>query len=139
MRKLNGGDAFAFLRVIRISGARESMAEIFKQVKGGKFDKENDAQREAGLNFILELMCNCATDEAEDAIWRFLSGPLEETPAELKNRPLDELTGLIEEMVEDNVKSGNLAGFFRSVGKLVRTETQASTTSSSKGTAPLTK
>ena len=129
MRKLNGKDLFAFLRVIKTTGASEEIKRVSvlaQKMQMGEKGEEEDKKaretkiRELGAELIFEVLGNCGSQEAEKAIWNFLSGPAEKTVSELEKMPLDELTVLIEKMVKENLESGDLARFFHSVAALMK-------------------
>lgn len=115
MRSLKGEDVFPFLRVIKASNAHAEMTKLAAAMQEDK----GLSQTALGMQFLLGLINNCATKEAEEAIWTFLSGPTEKTPEELKNLDLDELIETIEQFVQDNIESGNMTRFFALVRKLM--------------------
>ena len=115
MRELKGADVFPFMRVIKTSNAHKEMADLAIIMR----DNKEISQTALGMQFILGLINNCASREAEEAIWTFLSGPMEKTEDELKDMDLDKLLEELEKLVDQNIQSGNLVRFFGLVRKLM--------------------
>ena len=89
MRKLNTADVFAFCRVVKATGARETL----KQVAARAADKKDLAAVEP---------------KTEELVYRCLAGPLECTAQEVAEMPLTDLAQMLGRLAEEN----DLRGFF---------------------------
>ena len=116
MRKLNGGDVFAALRLMRALDLTEPIKAIGKQLDQAKTEDDKSA---AGLQFLGTLLENVVDLKAEELIWNFLAGPFEKkSGAEVKAIEINELADAVGELMEEN----DLVGFFGKVRRLIRTK-----------------
>lgn len=114
MRKLNGGDVFAALRLMRAMDLAEPIKEIGKQL--GKVETQAD-KTAAGIQFLGVLLENATDPKTEELIWNFLAGPFEKkNGAEAKAMEINELSDAVGELMQEN----DLTGFFGKVKRLIR-------------------
>lgn len=113
MRKLNGGDVFAALRLMRALDLTEPIKAIGKQLEQAK---TNDDKSAAGLQFLGTLLENATDPKAEELIWNFLAGPFEKkNGAAAKAMEINELADAVGELMKEN----DLAVFFGKVRRLI--------------------
>lgn len=114
MRKLKTSDVFAFMRVVRVAGIRDEVIRIGLLVNEGKVLDIS----EVGAEFILACIEKCAGTEAEKAIYSFLGGLIEISPAEVAE--MDPFKLLNELMtLKEYVTSEEATAFFHSVELLM--------------------
>lgn len=117
MRQLKSTDLFAALRVVKAVGVKEEMKEFAQHLADGKISAKT--QREIGVELMLGLLANCGTEEAETAFFKFLSGPLEITVADLRDMDLDVFADKIKEFVA-SVDVEHWKAFFSSLADLMK-------------------
>lgn len=115
MRLLKAKDLFPALRVVNKAGIRDEIVRMADKVKDGKVKLET---REIGIEVIFNILGQAGEPAAEEAIYEFLSGPMEMTPAEIKDLDLADLVEKIKEAVELN--KDVLKPFFASLAGLIR-------------------
>ena len=114
MRKLNGGDVFAALRLMRAMDLTEPIKAIGKKLQEAKTENE---QSSAGLEFLGILLENAVDPKTEDLIWNFLAGPFEKkNGAAAKAMEINDLADAVAQLMQEN----DLAGFFGKVKRLIR-------------------
>ena len=122
MRNLNGHDVFQALKVLQKIGVKDelvNLATYMNKVAEGKATVDN--QEKVGARLIFGLLANAGSEEAEKAVFVFLSGPLEKDPEELANMDLLDLCEMVDEYVK-TIDRERWSGFFRSLaGALKRT------------------
>ena len=102
MRMLNTADVFAFCRVVKATGARETL----KQVAARAADKKDLAA--VGLDGFLAILEAAVEPKTEELVYRCLAGPLECTAQEVAEMPLTDLAQMLGRLAEEN----DLRGFF---------------------------
>lgn len=115
MRKLNGGDVFAALRLMRAMDLTDTVKGIANQINKAETDEDKSA---AGMQFLGSLLESATEPSAENLIWGFLAGPLEKkNGTEVRSMEINELADCIGQLMREN----DLAGFFGKVRRLIRT------------------
>lgn len=109
MRKLKTTDIPVLCRTVKKLGLREKFKTIAMESNTGKdvWDR--------GFDLIWDLFDAATEAEGEHALYEFLAGPFEMTPAEVGNLDLDVLFSNLQQMAADN----NLLVFFKSAAKLM--------------------
>lgn len=110
MRKLQTQDVFAAVRLVERSGMKDRLASLIAGIAKG----EADVQR-VGLVGIMEAVFALGSTTAENDFYRFLAGPFEMKPDEVKTLDLNELTANLEALEKD----GGLKRFFGFVSSLL--------------------
>lgn len=115
MRKLNGGDIFAALRMIRQIDFKTPIDEIGKQLSAASTDEDKVA---AGMEIINILMTNVTDVKSEELIFGFLAGPFEQPDAAaVRSMEINELADNLISLMQNN----DLRGFFGKVRRLIPT------------------
>lgn len=113
MRKLNGGDLFNALRMLRALDLK-GVAEAYSKTADAKTDEEKQA---ANMALFDRLVSNATDPESEEAIFSWLAGPFEKKDAEeVRAMPLDELGECLKTLGEEN----SLRDFFGRAMQLIR-------------------
>ena len=115
MRQLNGTDLGRAFRLVQKAGVKDELVSFATAVKA----KDGRTQEELGLELILGIISRCGDEDAEQALWEFLSGPLGKSPVELRDMDLLDLMTLI----GDFIKSIDLEAwrsFFTSLANAMR-------------------
>lgn len=112
-RKLRTSDLFSAMRMINKTGIRDEVVRLANDANKKAFN-----EREAGVELVLNVIANCGDEGAEKAIYAFLSGVLEHTPAELAEMELDEFTSELIEAIEINREI--LVDFFKQAAALAK-------------------
>lgn len=115
MRQLNGTDLGRACRLVQKAGVKDELVSFATAVKA----KDGRTQEELGLELILGIMGRLGDEDAEEAFWEFLSGPLGKSPVELEGMDLLDLMTLI----GDFIKSIDLEAwraFFTSLARAMR-------------------
>lgn len=94
MRKLNTSDVFAFTRMIKEIGLKEEIKEI-----ASKATKEEDVSK-LGLDMIFTLIEKFSEANSENALYEFLSRPLEVTKEEVGTMDLFDLVEKIMQIAD---------------------------------------
>ena len=109
MRKLKTLDVFEALRLIQKSGLKDQLVPLIE-----RFAKKPEEVQRAGILGILTLIEVFADNKCEDLIYKWLAGPFECDPDEVRNMELDELAGKLQELAEGN----DLRSFFTVLSQL---------------------
>nr|DAG33367.1 MAG TPA: hypothetical protein [Caudoviricetes sp.] len=113
MRKLNGGDLFNALRMLRALDLK-GVVEAYSKTANAKTDEDKQA---ANMALFDRLVSNASDPESEEVLFSWLAGPLEKSSAEeVRTMPLDELGQCLEILGKDN----DLRGFFGRAMQLTR-------------------
>jgi hypothetical protein len=112
MRKLNGGDVFVALRVLRAVDLKETVAAFTERAEVAKTEDEKKAANTA----LFEALIKNVTDEkTEDLLFTFLAGPFEKENA-AGVRAMHELGECLEKLAAEN----DLKLFFERVKRMIR-------------------
>lgn len=93
MRNLQTKDIFSLARILKKANVQEVMQNIYKNTEV----KEENA-REVGMKVIFDVIGRCIEEDCEDAIYKFLSGPLELSPKEVAEMDPEKLIDSILEI-----------------------------------------
>lgn len=110
MRKLKTSDIPVLCRCMKKIGVKEQFRAVAAEANSARdvWDR--------GFDLIWGLF-DAATEEAgESALYEFLAGPFEMTPAELADLDLDKLLDGLQQIAKEN----NLLVFFKSAAKLMK-------------------
>ena len=107
MRKLKTFDVFKMARIIRMSGAKEELADSLRATQTG------EAPGEVGISLMMTLITVCSEENVENALYELIGDIAEEKPDAIKNMDLDKLVDLFKEIGEQN----NLSNFFETAVK----------------------
>ena len=110
MRKLQTKDAFNAMRLIKKANIREDIKPVLKMAATGNLKVE-----EIGLEGMLVLIESMTSEQAEKAIYEFLSGPFELEPEKIQEMDMKMLTEKIKEMGKDE----GLKDFFSFLSGLI--------------------
>lgn len=77
MRKLQTSDVFELARLIKRAGIKDELKDV--ALKANKEDIEG-----TGFDLIFGVVEKLTEQKVEDDLYKFLSGPLEESPEEVK-------------------------------------------------------
>ena len=103
MRKLKTSDIPVLCRCVKKLGLKDQIKEVAQKANTVK-----DVWA-FGFDFVWNLF-DIATEKAgEEALYEFLAGPFEMTPAEVRDLDIDILLENIQHMVQNN----NLTAFFK--------------------------
>lgn len=100
MRKIKTKDVFKLARIIRNSGAKDELTEVFG-------NPEEDT-RERGLKAAMTLISAASSEETEKAIYDLIGDIAEKKPSEIENMELEELKEVLKAIADEN----NLSNFF---------------------------
>lgn len=113
MRKLNGGDIFAALRMIRQIDFKTPLEEIGKQISAASTEEDKAA---VGMEIINILLTNVTDAKSEELIFGFLAGPFEQPDAAaVRSMEINELADNLISLMQNN----DLRGFFGKVRRLI--------------------
>lgn len=103
MRKLKTGDIPVFCRCVKRLGLKDKIRELAETA--------NNVQDlwGFGFDFVWDLFDIATEKDGEAALYEFLAGPFEMTPAEVRDLDLDVLIPNVQQLVTDN----NLSAFFK--------------------------
>ena len=104
MRKLKTADLPAFCRCIKRIGVKDEVKALAQNA-----NKVSDIW-DMGFDLLWNLFDLATEKNGEEEIYKFLAGPLEMTPEEIADMPLDEFIAAVKQLGEEN----NLAAFFKS-------------------------
>ena len=114
MRKLNGGDIFSALRMIRQIDFKTPVEEIGKQISAASTEED----KAAGMEIINILLANVTDTKSEELIFGFLAGPFEKPDAAaVRSMEINELADNLLTLLQEN----DLRGFFGKVRRLIPT------------------
>lgn len=94
MRKLNTSDVFAFTRLVKEIGLKEEIKNIT-----AKATEEKDV-KELGLDIIFTLIEKFSEVNSENALYEFLSRPLEISKEEVGTMDLFDLVDKVMQMAD---------------------------------------
>lgn len=117
MRNLKSTDLFAALRIVKAVGVKEEMKQFAKALTDGRVTAKT--QQEIGTEFLIGLLSNCGTEEAEKAFFAFLSAPMEVPVTELRDMDLDVFMDKIKEFVA-SIDVEHWKSFFSSLADLMK-------------------
>ena len=103
MRKLKTLDVFEALRLVQKSGLKDQLVPLIE-----RFAKKPEEVQKAGILGVLTLIEVFADNKCEDLIYKWLAGPFECDPDEVRNMELDDLATKLKELTEEN----DLRNFF---------------------------
>lgn len=110
MRKLKTSDVPVLCRCLKKLGVKDQFKSIAKEA--------NTLQEawDRGFDLIWNLFDVATEPEGEGAIYEFLAGPFEMTPAEVCDLDLDQLLDNLQQLASEN----NLANFFKFAAKSMK-------------------
>lgn len=115
MRRFNTADVFLFCRLVKATEAREQLRDIVTEAAKKKESGDSVDVTRVGVDGILAIVEAAVEPKTETMVYQFLAGPLECSPEEVKEMPLDELLALLKQLAALN----NLTGFFDSVSGIL--------------------
>lgn len=104
MRKLITRDIFACARCIERTGIKDVVRNIAEKSNGSE-DLFN-----RGFDFFWDVLQCAARNEAEEEVYKFLSGPFEMTTEEVGDLSIEALADNLKKMAREN----DLLAFFKS-------------------------
>lgn len=110
MRKLETSDVFAACRCLKTVGVKEKIKEM-----AGRADSVSDVWGN-GFDLLWDIFDAATEAGGEEAIYRFLAGPLELTADEVRHMPVAALFDSVKAMAEEN----DLLRFFKSAAGLMK-------------------
>lgn len=115
MRKLNGGDIFPALRVLRAMDLTDPINNLIQDVSKAETDSDKSM---AGIGFLGKCLEKAIDSKGgEQLIFNFLAGPLEQPNGEaVRSMELNELADAIIQLTEEN----DLISFFTKVKRIMR-------------------
>lgn len=110
MRKLKTSDIPVLCRCMKKLGIKEQFRAIAQEANSAReaWDK--------GFDLIWNLFDVATEPEGEGAIYEFLAGPFEMTPAQVRDLGLDELLANLQQLAAEN----NLSTFFKFAAKSMK-------------------
>lgn len=120
MRQLKSTDIFAALRVVKEIGIKEEMKEFAQALQKGSVSEKT--QREIGAELIFGILGNAGSPSAENAVFRFLSGPMEISVEELRDMDALDFAKQIGEFVTSIDIEAWKAFFTSLVGQMKKSE-----------------
>lgn len=127
MRKINTGDVFKLARIIKATGAKEDIINIYSESKKIKEEiresatqesskeKTEEAQEKIGVEIFFAIFEKCSDEKVEKLVYTLIGGIAEKQETEIENMPLEEMLKLLGDIVKEN----NIANFFSAASKLV--------------------
>ena len=115
MRKLNGGDIFPALRVLRAMDLSDPINKLIEEVSKAETE---DAKIVAGIGFLGNCLEKAIDSKGgEQLIFSFLAGPLEQPSGDaVRAMDLNALADAIIQLTEEN----DLISFFTKVKRIMR-------------------
>ncbi len=80
MRNIQTHDVFVALQIANSAGVKDEVQKMASRVANG----EKISVQKAGIEFMFNVLGNCADEKTENLIYKFIGGILEEDPAELR-------------------------------------------------------
>ena len=111
MRKINTHDTFTLMRLIKKTGLKDKLKGIAEKASKGDLN-----QFDAGYDLIVDLFISVG--DTEEDLLSFMSGPLEVSAEELKEKDLIEMVELLKDLVEFH-SSDDWKAFFSSLRLLM--------------------
>ena len=110
MRKLQTADVMNFCRCAKRLGVKEQVRVLAEEA--------NSAADlwSFGFDFVWNLFDLATEKNGEEELYKFLAGPFEMTPEEVRTLDLDILIPNLQQMVEEN----KLSVFFKSAARLMK-------------------
>ena len=110
MRKLKTTDVPALARTLKKMGLKDRFKALAQEA--------NNAQDvfDMGFDVLWDLFDTATEETGENALYEFLAGPFEMTPAEVADLDLDKLIENLQTLAAEN----NLTVFFKSAARLMR-------------------
>ena len=115
MRKLNGGDIFPALRVLRAMDLSDPINKLIEEVSKAETE---EAKSVAGIGFLGNCLEKALDSKGgEQLIFSFLAGPLEQPNGDaVRAMDLNALADAIIQLTEEN----DLISFFTKVKRIMR-------------------
>lgn len=113
MRKLNGRDLMAGVRLVKAAGMKEQINRVARLAQ----NDSNLTALNVGYEFLYAMIENLG--DAEQLLWEFLAGPLEMSPDELANCDILAIEQKVEELIENEDKESWNA-FFSRLARLMK-------------------
>ena len=110
MRKLNTSDVPVLCRCLKKLGIKEKVKALAMEA-----DSIQDVWSR-GFEFVWDLFDVATEPDGEGAIYEFLAGPFEMTPAEVRDLEVDKLLENLQRLAAEN----NLANFFKFAAKSMK-------------------
>ena len=115
MRRLNTSDVFAAFRLVKEAGLKDEVKRMALLVE----KEEKPDIKDIGVEFLLNVVEGLPSVGAEDKMYKFLSGPMERKPEEIKEMPVLELVEELEGFKDVEDIEGWKA-FFKSVAAMMK-------------------
>ena len=109
MRKIKTKDVFKMARIIKISGAKEELADA---LRASQTSDAGDAGK-IGVDLIMTLCSACGSEQIEKELYEFIGDIAEVKANDIRDMDLDKLIDLFKEIAELN----NLSDFFENAVK----------------------
>lgn len=114
MRGLQTHDVFVALKIANSAGIKEEFQKMaLKVTENSKID-----ERKIGLEFLMNILGNCADDKTEALIYDFLGNILEIAPGDIKVMNPLELIEKIKEL-QTVISIEEWKSFFQSVAQVL--------------------
>lgn len=107
VRKINITDVFKFSRIIKKSGIREDLKDMFNLGKNSD-NNENDI-KELGINVAFTIIENFSDEKIEKEFYELLASIAEKETETIKNQSLETTISMIVDISKEN----NLVIFFK--------------------------
>ena len=104
MRKIKTKDVFKMARIIKLSGAKDELADTLRTSQSSG---AGDAGQ-IGVDLIMTLCSACGSENIEKELYELIGDIAEMKPTEIRDMDLDVLIDLFKEIGELN----NLSDFF---------------------------
>ena len=127
MRKVNTGDVFKLARIIKATGAKEDIINVYYESKKIKEEvkesatpehtqeKTEEAQEKIGIKIFFIIFEKCSDEKIEKLIYELIGGIAEKKADEIERLPLDEMLKLLGEIIKEN----NIQNFFSTASNLM--------------------
>ena len=127
MRKINTGDVFKLARIIKATGAKEEIFNIYSESRKVKEELETEVSQESatekteavqekiGIKIFFVIFDNCSDEKVEKLVYKLIGGIAEMKETEIEKMPLDEMIKLLGDIAKEN----NIVNFFDSASRLV--------------------
>ena len=109
MRRIKTKDVFKMARIIKISGAKEELADT---LRASQTSDAGDAGK-IGVDLIMTLCSACGSEQIEKELYDLIGDIAEVKANDIRDMDLDKLIDLLKEIGELN----NLSDFFESAVK----------------------
>lgn len=123
MRKINTGDVFKLARIIKATGAKEDIINIYAESKKMKEEVAENAtsecveaaQEKIGVKIFFAIFEKCSDVKVEKLVYELIGGIAEKKAVEIEKLPLDEMIKLLGEIIKEN----SIRNFFSTASNLV--------------------